>query len=74
MITLKSKSTRILNKCYRIFGLLTAKSEKIIFLHKKELMIVIIIIIIIIISNGNRTDWSTIPGIIGRVISSQPSA
>ena len=29
---------------------------------------VIIIIIIIIISNGNRAEWSTIQGIIGRVI------
>ena len=25
-------------------------------------------------SNGNRTEWSTIQGVIGRVISNQPSA
>ena len=26
------------------------------------------------ISNGNRTEWSTIQGVIGRVISNRPSA
>ena len=31
------------------------------------------IIIIIIISNGNRTEWSTIQGVIRRVISNQLS-
>ena len=38
------------------------------------LSLIIIIIIIIMISNGNRTEWSTIQGVIGRVISNQPSA
>ena len=33
-----------------------------------------LIIIIIIISNGNRTEWSTIQGVIGRLISNRPSA
>ena len=28
---------------------------------------------VLAISNGNRTEWSTIQGIIGRVISNQPS-
>ena len=32
-------------------------------------IIMIIIIIIIIISNSNWTEWSTIQGVIGRVIS-----
>ena len=27
-----------------------------------------------VISNGNRTEWSTIQGVIGRVISNWPSA
>ena len=36
--------------------------------------IIVIIIIIIIISNGNRTEWNTIQGVIGRVISNRPSA
>ena len=35
--------------------------------------IIIIIIIIIIISNGNRTEWSTIQGVIGWVISNRLS-
>ena len=30
--------------------------------------------VIIIISNGNRTEWSTIQGVIGRVISNHPRA
>ena len=38
------------------------------------MIIVIIIIIIIIISNGNWTEWSTIQGVIGRVILNRPSA
>ena len=29
------------------------------------IIIIIIIIIVIIISNGNRTEWSTIQGVIG---------
>ena len=37
-------------------------------------MILIIIIAITIISNGNRGEWSTIEGVIGRVISNQPRA
>ena len=32
-------------------------------------MMMMIIIIIIIINNGNRIEWSTIQGVIGRVIS-----
>ena len=28
----------------------------------------------LLISNGNRTEWSTIQGVIGRVISNRPSA
>ena len=36
-----------------------------------HLIIIIIKIIIIIISNGNRTEWSTIQGVIGRVISNR---
>ena len=31
-------------------------------------------VITVIISNGNRTEWSTIQGVIGRVISNQLSA
>ena len=31
-------------------------------------LVTTIIIIIIIISNGNRTEWNTIQGVIGRVI------
>ena len=27
-----------------------------------------------VICNGNRTEWSTIQGVIGRVISNRPSA
>ena len=43
------------------------------------LMVIIITITIveglmIVISNGNRTEWSTIQGVIGRVISNQPGA
>ena len=30
--------------------------------------------ILLVISNGNRTEWSTIQGVIGRVILNQPSA
>ena len=33
----------------------------------------ILFVITIAISNGNRTEWSTIQGVIGRVISNQPS-
>ena len=39
--------------------------------HPLIIIIVIIItvtIIIVIISNGNRTEWSTIQGVMGRVI------
>ena len=32
------------------------------------------LMVIIIISNGNRTEWSTIQGVIGQVISNQLSA
>ena len=35
--------------------------------------VIIIIIVIVIVSNGNRTEWSTIQGVIGRVISNRPS-
>ena len=37
------------------------------------IMIVVIVVIIIIIINGNRTEWSTIQGVIGQVILNQPS-
>ena len=40
----------------------------------EELELIITIIIIIIISNGNRTEWSQVQGVIGRVILNQPSA
>ena len=29
---------------------------------------------VVAVSNGNRTEWSTIQGVIGRVISNQPRA
>ena len=32
------------------------------------IIIMIIIMIVLLISNGNRTEWSTIQGVIGRVI------
>ena len=35
------------------------------------IIIIVIIIITVIISNGNRTEWSTIQGVIGRLISNQ---
>ena len=38
------------------------------------IIIIITIIIIIIISNSNWTEWSTIQGVIGRVISNRRSA
>ena len=38
------------------------------------IIIIIIIIIIVIISNGNTTEWSTIQGVIGRVISNLTNA
>ena len=38
------------------------------------IIVIIIIIIIIIISNSNWTEWNTIQGVIGRVISNRPSA
>ena len=38
------------------------------------IIIMIVIIAITIISNGNRGEWSTIEGVIGRVISNQPRA
>ena len=31
-------------------------------------------VITVIISNGNRTEWSTIQGVVGQVISNQLSA
>ena len=43
-------------------------------LDKKIVVIIAILIVIILISNGNRTEWSTIQGEIGRVISNQPCA
>ena len=38
------------------------------------IIMIIIIIIIIIISNSNWTEWSTIQGVIGRVIANRTSA
>ena len=37
------------------------------------IIIITIIITIIMISNGNRTEWSTIQGVTGRVTSNQPN-
>ena len=33
------------------------------------IIIIIVMVIIVAIINGNRTEWSTIQGVIGRVIS-----
>ena len=43
-------------------------------LIKVIIIIIIIIIIVIIISNSNWTEWRTIQGVIGRVISNRPRA